>query len=204
MFERFVSGFTPTAREPQRVEEAASPAILSKLFETYGGTSFNDGIYRVHTPSSSRTASKAAAEAYPALRMPLVCFGFDWLGRQFALDLNRGTPEDPEVLLLEPGTGEALEVPVAFSDFHDDALFRYRDSCLFPDWFAGWLASGGAAPAFTECVGYKRPLFLGGEDDMPNLELTDIDVYWSLMGQLLIATRHLPDGSPVPHLKLRN
>lgn len=106
--------------------------------------------------------------------------------------------EDPEVLLLELGTGEALEVPV--SNFHDDALFRYRDSCLLPDWFGEWLATGGASPAFTECIGYKRPLFLRGQDDTSNLEV--IDVYWSVTGQLLAATRHLPDGTPVSHLGL--
>ncbi|MFC9772548.1 MULTISPECIES: T6SS immunity protein Tdi1 domain-containing protein [unclassified Pseudarthrobacter] len=200
MFELFADGFTATSREPHPNTSVAAPGILTGLFNTYGGTTFDGGIYRIHDAVSSKAASKTAAEAYPGFQTETFCFGFDWLGRQFALDFHRGTPDDPEVILLEPGTGEALEIPVPFSKFHDDALFEYRDSCLFPDWFAEWRAAGGAAPAFTECIGYKQPLFLGGEDTTANLQLTDIDVYWSIAGQVLNATRHLPDGTPVSHL----
>ncbi|MBQ6554892.1 MAG: DUF1851 domain-containing protein, partial [Firmicutes bacterium] len=31
---------------------------------------------------------------------------------------------------------------------------------------------------------YKVPLFLGGEDDIPNLELCDMEVYWGILSQL--------------------
>ncbi|WP_434798222.1 T6SS immunity protein Tdi1 domain-containing protein [Terrisporobacter vanillatitrophus] len=33
-------------------------------------------------------------------------------------------------------------------------------------------------------MGYKVPLFLGGEDDISNLEEIDMEVYWSVTGQL--------------------
>ncbi|WP_255769136.1 T6SS immunity protein Tdi1 domain-containing protein [Pseudarthrobacter sulfonivorans] len=206
MFETFAKSFTPSSRESAASRNTPDDAvpILQNLFETYGGTTFEGGLYRVHDVASSREASEAAAFAFPALKAPLLCFGFDWLGRQFALDFRRGSAEKPGVVLLEPGTGEALEVPVAFSDFHDYALFRYRDSCLFPEALEDWCAGGGPAPEFNQCIGYKTPLFLGGSDDESNLELTDIDVYWSIMGQLIVATRDLPDGASISSLGIGN
>jgi hypothetical protein len=205
MYETFAKSFTPSSRKPRDPGEIDdAPSILKGLFETYGGTTFEGGLYRVHDVASSRDASEAAAFAFPALKAPLLCFGFDWLGRQFALDFERGSAENPEVVLLEPGTGEALEVPVAFSDFHDYALFRYRDSCLLPEFFEDWRAEGGPAPEFNQCIGYKTPLFLGGSDDESNLELTDIDVYWAITGQLIVATRDLPDGTSVSSLGIRH
>lgn len=33
----------------------------------------------------------------------------------------------------------------------------------------------GAEPAYDQCIGYKKPLFLGGEDDISNQELSDLE-----------------------------
>ncbi len=52
----------------------------------------------------------------------------------------------------------------------------------------------------TECVGYRKPLFLGGQDVIDNLEISDMEVYWSLCGQLLGRVRNLPNGARVGHL----
>jgi hypothetical protein len=65
------------------------------------------------------------------------------------------------------------------------------------DFHQRWLASGGATPGHTQCVGYRKPLFLGGADKLENLELSDLDVYWHLMGQLIAKTKGLPRGTPV-------
>lgn len=115
------------------MDAAETLPILHGLFDEHGGTSFDEGLYRVHDAASSREATQNAAIAYPALKFPWVCFGYDWLGRQFALDYHRGTADKPEVVMLEPGTGEILEVPATFEDFHDYALVEYQDACLAPD-----------------------------------------------------------------------
>ena len=36
-----------------------------------------------------------------------------------------------------------------------------------------------------DCVGYKIPLFLGGNDEISNLEITDMEIYWGICGQLI-------------------
>ncbi len=35
-----------------------------------------------------------------------------------------------------------------------------------------------------KCAGYKIPLFIGGNDTVDNLELSDIYVYWEICSQL--------------------
>jgi Domain of unknown function (DUF1851) len=52
-----------------------------------------------------------------------------------------------------------------------------------------------------QCVGYQVPLFLGGKDSLENLEITDLDVYWSLSGQLRQGTWVLPPGTAVVQVK---
>lgn len=199
MFEVFEKNYALTDRALREAKDGADcPDIVQELFTTYGRATFNHGLYRIHDATSSAVATQAARYAYGNLGIPLTCFGFDWLGRQFALDPRRGTADDPEVLLLEPGTGEAFEVPVPFSAFHDHELIEYRDDCLAPAYFAVWRTEVDDRDlAFDSCVGYKTPLFLGGLDETSNLELIDTEVYWAFAGQMLVATRDLPDGTRI-------
>ena len=47
------------------------------------------------------------------------------------------------------------------------------------------------------CFGYQLPLFLGGEDALANLELSDLDVYWTFMDQLRLQAMGLAEGTPI-------
>ena len=66
---------------------------------------------------------------------------------------------------------------------------EYGNDALASDLFSQWLESGGVAPQHDPCIGYKVPLFLHGSDTVDNLEVTDMDVYWSICGQALHANR---------------
>jgi len=90
--------------------------------------------------------------------------------------------------MLEPGTGEALEIPCNLLTFHDDELIHHAEEALAAGFYAQWLDEGGAMPRYDQCVGYKRPLYLGGNDGVENVELSDLDVHWSLSGQLIEKT----------------
>jgi hypothetical protein len=169
----------------------------SALIGRFGGASFDRGLYRVITgPDEGRWNGRIAA-AFPEFANRVACFGFDWTGRVFAVDPQRLEGREPGVVMFEPGTGEALEIPCSIVSFHEQELIQNRDAALASDFHEQWLASGGSAPRFDQCVGYKNPLFLGGADEVDNLELSDIDVYWHLMGQLIVQTRGLPPGTPI-------
>lgn len=164
---------------------------LVDLIAMLGGCVAHGGLYRVHKAGSIVARTKMVEEAMPSMRGRVLCFGGDWLGRQFALDNLRSDAGENLVIMLEPGTGEALEIPVTVGRFHDSELVDYADAALATQFYEQWrAASGDDAPIDDRtCVGYRVPLFLGGADTVDNLERSDIEVYWHLMGELREATR---------------
>jgi Domain of unknown function (DUF1851) len=167
-----------------------------------GRVIYLDGAYREHLPKDVTRYTELAVDAFPEFRNRIECFGADWLGRQFAIDHDRIVDGAPQVLMLEPGTGEALEVPVSQDAFHEKELLQEPDAAAAYPFFKQWLQSGGARPKYNECVGYKRPLYLGGADDLSNLELGDIDVYWTISSQLLARVRGLPVGTRISSISI--
>jgi hypothetical protein len=159
-------------------------AGITELLSSSGGSSFSDGLYRLFHPAAIRSWTQTVESAFPAYRARIAVFGYDWLGRIFALDL-RSTGAQWSVLMIEPGTGESFEIPASFADFHNIELVDYAADALSKPFFDEWIAGGGERPDLTECIGYRIPLFLGGSDTVENLERTDMDVYWHLHGQLL-------------------
>ena len=170
---------------------------ISKFLATHAGSSYEGGLYRLHEVADMHKWTELAAEAFPDFRTRICCFGSDWLGRMFALDSGRKKKGQYLILMLEPGTGHALEIPATFIDFHHEELVEYQNEALAAEFYEDWRISGGAAPALEECIGYKKPLFLSGSDTVKNLELTDMEVYWSITGQLLSKVRNLPDGTKI-------
>lgn len=161
-----------------------------------------DGAYRVHRPEDVARFTELARDAFPQFGKRITCFGADWLGRMFADDRGRLINGIPQVLLLEPGTGEALEIPLDQTAFHEEELAQEPDAAVAYSFFRRWQASGGAIPSYDECVEYRKPLYLGGADDLPNLQLANLDVYWTLSAQLLARVRGLPIGSRIANISI--
>ncbi len=164
---------------------------------TCGGSTFERGLYRLHTRESSENAAVVVGEAFSELVGGIAPFGFDWLGRQFAVDLRRGGNRN--VLLVEPGTGEILEIPLSFADFHNFELVDEQDAALAKSFFADWAAANPTLLPLAPdvCVGYDIPLFLGGRDVVENLAPVDLWAYWSISGQLRTQTLELDPGAPI-------
>ena len=200
MFEAFQRNFTA---DPNRVPESAGalPKLdipgLGELIARFGGASFNGGLYRIIRASDVSEWNARVSLGFPESAKGITCFGYDWLGRAFAADVERLEQGQPGVLMFEPGTGEALVVPANVQTFHDAELIQDSDPALASKAHKEWLATGGAEPAYAECIGYKVPLFLNGADEFENMELSDLDVYWHLMGQLIVKTRSLRPGTRV-------
>jgi hypothetical protein len=181
--------------------EAGSPGIVDFL-SRHAGWSFNQSLYRIHAVGDMPKWTATVIDAFPDFRERVLCFSCDWLGRHFAIDFGRHEQSQCLLLMFEPGTGQALEIPATFRDFHNVELVEYQNEALAADFYRAWLAASGAVPDLTQCIGYKKPLFLSGADDVSNLELTDMDVYWSLCGQLLAKTRDLPEGTKIGDLRI--
>ena len=163
------------------------PHTVEALRGVLGGRSLAGGLYRIHQVAAAERWAAEVAEAFPNFAHRITCFGYDWLGGQYALDSARTDPSgQPMVLLFEPGTSEALALPVNLPQFHEVELIQEADAALAEPFYREWRAwSGDDVPlGLDECVGYRVPLFLGGKDEVDNLERTDAEVYWSLTGQM--------------------
>lgn len=196
MFEKFEVQFIPE-NEPAESSNVPTTASLNdfrlgELITLYGGKSFNNGIYRILPFQELSQWDGLVESAFPSFAGRLTCFAIDWLGRIFTLDAGRLENGHPGVLLLEPGTAEALEIPCDIESFHEKELIKYREEALAESFYRQWLDQGGMPPQVSQCVGYKRPLFLGGSDTVNNLVISDLDVYWTISAQLIRKTRGLP------------
>jgi hypothetical protein len=200
----FEAAFTPdVVPSGSVIASELSEQYLGTLLAKWGGTSFNGGIYRLLRSDDMRDWVRIAEGAFPSFRDRLVPFGIDWLGRLFALDVGRTVAGLPAVTLLEPGTGEALEIPCTAESFHESELIEYREESLAASFYEAWLKAGGPRPGPTECVAYRQPLFLGGSDTVENLELVNLHVYWGIAEQLIRKVRGLPLGTVIETISVR-
>ena len=155
--------------------------------EEFAGSSFSGGLYRVHDSASGPRAASSIVEMFPDFKGRVSPFAYDWLGRQFCLDFGRLDMNEPLSMLFEPGTGQALEIPATFVDFHNEEIVDYSDAALALPFFEKWSSANPEELPLNvdECVAYKVPLFLGGRDEIENLEIMDMDIYWSINAQIV-------------------
>jgi len=170
-------------------------ARLASDFSEVVGAEFGNGIYRLHSSSEIKYWTEIVGNTFPQYASRVFCFGCDWMGRQFALDGARSNNGEPLVLMFEPGMNQVLEIPANFFQFHNVELVEFHDAALASDFFQAWIASDRQPPRKHQCVGYIKPIYLGGEDTLDNLEFIDLDVYWAIFVQLLEKIRGLPVGT---------
>ncbi|SEP36788.1 T6SS immunity protein Tdi1 domain-containing protein [Propionispora vibrioides] len=202
MFEKFCSEFKVNVKNEE-------PILLSEELEMYfnksngaieflrqySGETFKEGLYRIHKTDQIAKWNAIIKSAFPEVSKNIICFSYDWLGRHFAIDFGRLDKNEPLILMLEPGTGEALEIPATFMSFHEEELVEYQEAVLATEFFKQWKEQNEGILLPNKCIGYKVPLFLGGEDSLVNLEMNDMEVYWEICGQLLNKVRNLPSGT---------
>lgn len=177
------------------VKQSIDNPQIRELLLHFGGASFNNGLYKIMVENNMKTMQEFVVQAFPNFINRISGFAYDWLGRIFALDHARQEGGSSAVVMLEPGTGQALEIPCNLTTFHNSELIHYAEEALATTFYKQWLLKGGVAPHYDQCVGYKKMLFLGGKDAVENLEQSDLDVYWTLCGQLIRKTRGLRGSS---------
>jgi len=206
MFSQFLSCYESVmtgSRGDPWLPQTTLPPGYQEFMSQYAGVSVMGGMFRVHNASSGRQAQVWVDEGFSEFDGKAFPFAFDWLGRQYALDRNRSVDGEPQVLLIEPGSGEALEIPATFREFLNVELVEDPDAVAALSFFLEWKEQNPRSIPLSDdvCVGYKVPLFLGGSDDVANLELSDIDVYWSLSVQLRRPLRNIRPGEGIESVR---
>ncbi|MFS8099489.1 DUF1851 domain-containing protein [Lentzea alba] len=144
--------------------------------------------WRKHDEASAKAAYAMVREMFPEPELD----GFevvaeDWTGRQYGLSGRR-------LLLFDPGWADIYEVGY---DTVDEAVAEDPDFYLCAGLLREWRARHPERVPDGHCVGYRRPLFLGGEDSVENLEVIDVQVYWSVHAQVWHQVKDLPPGTPI-------
>jgi hypothetical protein len=203
VFETFLGTYRISPPEQAQQQMWADPDLLAvrgyrELLAGHAGAIFDDGLYRLHSANSAQLGALLVANAFPETSGRVRPFGYDWMGRQFVVDLDRIGPEgEPMVTMAAVGEGELFHIPADFLGFHNTELVEHPDEALALFLFKEWSAASSDSLPLSprECVGYRIPLFAGGTEELANLELTDLKVYWALTGQFHQKVKDLPDGT---------
>lgn len=173
MFDNFYNFFSVCQSESELKN-------VNEFIEFYQGKSFKNGLFRLHNKTCVAKWNEIVTDAFPQAKNSIECFGYDWLGRQYAV--YNGTKT---VFIFEPGTGYALNTETTMEDFLSNEITNDDGAALCFDFFKKWKECNSDEIGLDDCVGYKVPLFLGGDDEISNLEITNMEVYWGICGQLI-------------------
>ncbi|MEP6612670.1 MAG: T6SS immunity protein Tdi1 domain-containing protein [Mucilaginibacter sp.] len=167
---------------------------LCELFEKLSGTSFENGLFKIHTVGSFYLWTEIAFEYFKKYKGNSYCFAFDWVGRQYAVNYSGGKTS---ILLLDPATAEVFKLETDIQSFLNEETDDFKNSHLEIERFNTLSENVASNLRFGQCLGFKKFLFLGGKDELNNFEVNDMEVYWELSYQVYCKTRGLPPGTIV-------
>jgi hypothetical protein len=198
MFKAFLTKFSITSEYPRGKDEDIFSSVPFELFELLrlmGGSTFDKGLYRIHTFKSSVKWSIQLADYFPSYKNQIFPFGYDWLSRQFCIDKSNQV-----IYMFDPATIEDFKLNKSLSAFHNEDVVN--------DLFAVDLFKNVCSYCklrtldYDDCLGYKVPLFLSGKDNIENHEKQNIEVYWHFTTQLHVQIRNLPEGTRIGNIKI--
>ena len=183
--------------EMQVSHEGLEVAQVRRLIQEYGGTSYDGGLYRIFNAEDAKRWTTTVRRFFPVESATVEAFGRDWQGNVFGYRSGRA----PCVFLFQPGTGDVFEIADSLEKFHNEELTEHAEEALSLSLWNRW-RSGSPGPDRSQCIAYRKPVFLGGDVAVENLVIADLNVYWDVMGQLLEQVRNLPEGTPIKQVNL--
>lgn len=145
----------------------------SEFMSVYGGRTFLNGMYRTHESKDIEKWNEIIGKVFPEVKGRIQVFGYDWVGRNFAVYDKTDT-----VLLFDPRTREVYDTGSTFSEFHNMEIPIDHEVCLMSKYFRQWKVANNRDIAHNECLCYKVPLLLNGREEIENMEVFDMTAYW--------------------------
>jgi hypothetical protein len=109
--------------------------------------------------------------------------------------------DDGSVHVLDVGAGELTKVADSFDDFRS----LLTDKQFVADNFALEmivdLRKSGKALKKGQIYSLKKPLILGGEYELENIEPTDIEIHFSMLGQIYEQASKLEPGTRISEIE---
>lgn len=165
---------------------------IESLLDQIAGATFDGGLFRIHNKGSFYYWTRLVFEYFKKYKGKSYVFGFDWMGRQFALteSVNKTI-----ILMLDPATAEVFELEASIEEFFNIDLVEGKEDLLEEKKFLKVKNNTVENLRFDHCIGFVKPLFLGGKDEVANLEDSDMEVYWELSYQIYCKSKKLPPGT---------
>ncbi|VTR99498.1 DUF1851 domain-containing protein [Tuwongella immobilis] len=105
--------------------------------------------------------------------------------------------EDGRILWLDTGTAELCEVASDAAEFKELMVQPENANSWFIPQLVGDILSQGKQLAPGECFSYQVLPALGGKMEPDNFEATDLQVHFSIAGQIHRQLHDLPPGTPI-------
>lgn len=186
-YDKFRERFNITASVNDRADVNSLPDWIHSIQGIEGllplaGSTFDHGLYRIPTLEKMLRWTNVIGQLNSKYRNKAFCFAYDWWGRIFAV-----MPQSTDYLIwmIDPATGQDYKMVGNLAHFHDVDLVEEGDNVLDKSMFTEWYKQAHYDLQLHECVGFRTPLFLGGKDVISNMEVADMDVYWSFNMQML-------------------
>lgn len=207
-FDKFLASYTKTDNNNSyaKLYEDIGLSVLSNLPELssiikkFSGNIFDNGLFKVHNAGSFFFWTNLTFEFFKKFKGNSYVFAFDWVGRQYAINYSENKTK---ILMLDSATGEAFELPKSLETFFNEDLINYKNDLLEFDKFNLLTQTLFNQLSFDQCCGFKIPLFLSGKDQIDNLEVIDLEVYWELNFQIYSKIKNLPGGTLIGNISIK-
>lgn len=184
-FEKFLKFFGEKKTVVEGIEN------VSTFTEAFSGKEFENGAFKVFKKEETEKWNNVVKEMFPNFSEQFLLFGYDWLGRFYATNEAENI-----IFVFDPSTNDIMDLENAFALFINKTLLKNANDILALKLYKKYLKKN-SKPVFSNCVGYKVPLFLGGEDSLENFEESDMEVYWSISAQIIAQIREKANGTVV-------
>ena len=107
-----------------------------------------------------------------------------------------------EVFFLDTAGPELVDIASSVAEFEK----LLRDAEFVTEFFdpvkIQHLQKKGLKLGPLQVYSYKKALVLGGKNELSNIEVSDLSVHFSLLGQIQEKVSKLPEGTPVGNINL--
>lgn len=153
---------------------------IESLINEFWWYSFNNWLFRIHTYESIIKWTAIILEYFSDYKWKFILFWFDWVWRQFAVNKEN----ENEIFLFDIAT---LEVFISDNNLKEFLLniSQYPERFLDENWFKEF----NILLKYNESISHKVPLILWWQDVNSNMEVTDMEVDWGIVWQIMQQTR---------------
>ena len=110
--------------------------------------------------------------------------------------------QDGSMYWLDTGMGKLIKVASSPKEFKSLMVQPENSNAWFMPPLVMDLKAKGMNLGPSQCYGWRIPPALGGKAEASNLEITDLQVHFSILGQINSKAKDLPAGTSIRGIKI--